>query len=317
VWRKCPSIACQELLELVPAGGESYGQPDRRPHRVAAADPVPEAEDAILIDAELRRFLKVGGEGGEMVMHRLLAQGRRQPVARGMAVGHGLQRREGLAGHQHQGPRRIQFAGELREGVAVDVREEVRFDLRAMDPGQRRRDHARPEVGAADADVEHIREGLAVGGHDGAVMHPADEGLHPLPLMGRDLGGILEAAFGQHGAVAGIGQAPQRHVHRRAMLGHVHRLAGEEALDEVLHLRGAGEFQQPRQRFRADRGLGEVEEHILEARREFRRPLGVGFEERRDQPAAGGSGECRQLVPGWLGRRGGERGVRHCGSSLR
>ena len=56
----------QQFLKVVEADMQSDSQADRRPQRISAADPVPEAEHVLLSDAELghRRF--VGGQSREM-----------------------------------------------------------------------------------------------------------------------------------------------------------------------------------------------------------------------------------------------------------
>ena len=59
--------AGEELRKFVAADGDRERQADRRPDRVAAADPVPETEDAVGADAELGDLLEVGRDRGEMV----------------------------------------------------------------------------------------------------------------------------------------------------------------------------------------------------------------------------------------------------------
>ena len=63
--RKCSSIACapaRKSRKFSRADRDGERQADRRPHRIAAADPVPEAEDAVGPDAELGDLLEVGGD---------------------------------------------------------------------------------------------------------------------------------------------------------------------------------------------------------------------------------------------------------------
>ncbi len=60
-------------------------------HRVAPADPVPEAEHVGRVDAELRHLLGVGGDGDEVLGRAPPASplsAGQQPVARGVRVGH-------------------------------------------------------------------------------------------------------------------------------------------------------------------------------------------------------------------------------------
>ena len=65
------------LMEAVEHGAEMFGadgdhrrEPDRRVHRVAPADPVPEREHVGGVDAELRHLLGVGRDGDEMLGDR-------------------------------------------------------------------------------------------------------------------------------------------------------------------------------------------------------------------------------------------------------
>ena len=103
--------AIEHRLELLPADGQRDHQPDRRPQRIAAAHPVAEAEGVVWRDAEFGHRLQVGGERGEVLADRGIAQRAGDPVARRVGVGHGLQRGEGLGGDQEQGARRIECPG--------------------------------------------------------------------------------------------------------------------------------------------------------------------------------------------------------------
>ena len=68
--------AGQHRAEVVRADREHGREADRRIHRIAAADPVPEAEHVGGVDAELRDFLGVGRDGDEVLGDRGL---RRRP----------------------------------------------------------------------------------------------------------------------------------------------------------------------------------------------------------------------------------------------
>ena len=61
--------ALQKLGETVEADGERDRQPDRRPQRIASADPVPEAEHIGRVDAEGRDLLGIGRDRDEMPRH--------------------------------------------------------------------------------------------------------------------------------------------------------------------------------------------------------------------------------------------------------
>ena len=59
--------AGQHVAELFGADGEHRRKADGGIHRIAAADPVPEAEHVGRVDAELLDFLGVGGDGDEVL----------------------------------------------------------------------------------------------------------------------------------------------------------------------------------------------------------------------------------------------------------
>ena len=59
---------------------------DRRPDRIASADPIPEAEDARRIDAEFGDLVEPRRHGGEMRGHRRLAERRDDEGARAAAL---------------------------------------------------------------------------------------------------------------------------------------------------------------------------------------------------------------------------------------
>ena len=59
--------AIQHGAEIVRADGDHGREPDRRIHRIAPADPVPEAEHIGRVDAELRHLLRIGRDSDEML----------------------------------------------------------------------------------------------------------------------------------------------------------------------------------------------------------------------------------------------------------
>ena len=69
--------AGEQLAEVVRADGEHGREADRRIHRVAAADPVPEAEHVRRVDAELGHLFGVGRNRDEVLGDRL----RRRPAS--------------------------------------------------------------------------------------------------------------------------------------------------------------------------------------------------------------------------------------------
>ncbi len=59
--------AGQQRFEIVHANGDGDGQADGRPQRIATANPIPELEHVLRVDAELDDFFRVGGHGHEML----------------------------------------------------------------------------------------------------------------------------------------------------------------------------------------------------------------------------------------------------------
>ena len=66
--------AGEELAEILRADGDHQRQADGRPDRVAAADPIPEAEDAVAVDAEGGDLVERRRDGAEMMADGLFAE---------------------------------------------------------------------------------------------------------------------------------------------------------------------------------------------------------------------------------------------------
>ena len=148
--------------EVVGADGEHGGEADGRIHRVAAADPVPEAEHVGGVDAELRDLFGVGRDGDEVLGDGLLvAELCQRPVARGVGVGHGLERGEGLGGDDEERLLGVEVLDGFGEVGAVDVGDEAEGQVALAVVLQRLVGHDRAEVGAADADVDDVADALA------------------------------------------------------------------------------------------------------------------------------------------------------------
>jgi len=81
--------ARQKGAKILRPDGDGQRQADRGPDRIAPADPVPKAKDAVRRDAERPCAVHIGRDGGDM-RARLIAQRFRQPGAGGAGVGHRL-----------------------------------------------------------------------------------------------------------------------------------------------------------------------------------------------------------------------------------
>ncbi len=242
--------AGQQLLELPPADGERQRQSDRRPQREAAADPVPEFEDIGGGNAELSGQFEIGRQGDEMMGDGAFpAGGSEQPGAGGVGVGQRLLGGEGLAGDDEQRRARVE-AGEQRGDVgAIDVGYEMHGEIRQLLGAQGFGRHPRPEVGAADADIDDIGDAFAGKTAPVAAVHAFTEILHALE-HGANLGRFLLVGA-------------QRHMTDGAMLGVVDRLAGQHFLFPPIEVGGSGEVMQQGQRLDVDALLGEVEQQAV------------------------------------------------------
>ena len=115
------------------------------------------------VDAELRDFLCVGGDGDEVLGDGgfVVAEIFESPVARGVRVGHGLERGEGLGGDEEERLVGAEVARGFGEVGAVDVGDEAEGEVALRVVLQRFVGHDRAEVGAADADVDDVADALA------------------------------------------------------------------------------------------------------------------------------------------------------------
>ena len=160
--------------------------------------------------------------------------------------------------------------------MAVDVGDEVKAPARQLVGLQRAHRHVRPQIGAADTDVDDVGD-LRVGAYGlGKGQHGIQRGVH------------LLQGLGDEGLVTGQGQAPgaaQQGVQRGAALGAVDGLAGEHGVAAVLQPAGARHVQQQRLGLPVPQVLGQVGKHmgrLLAEMREARRVLGKGAPQIQD-----------------------------------
>ncbi len=156
--------AGQEFAELVEADRQRYRQANRRPHRITAADPIPEREHIGGIDAERCDTLDIGGDRNEVLAQiGLLRAGRilQKPVARRVRVHHGFCCCEGFRGNYEERGLRIDLLQHGIKIVAIDVGDEVQMQIGPLIGTQRLAYHFGAEIGAANADIDDIRDRLA------------------------------------------------------------------------------------------------------------------------------------------------------------
>ena len=173
--------AFQHQLELIHAERQRDRQSDGRPHRVAAADPVPHRE------AVLRRNQKR--------IHRLARWSRRRRSAAPARPRPADRRSTGARASRcvsvssvvnvfEHTTNSVRAAIDLLEHVAelhaVDVRDAVQAQIAIAELRQRLGRHHDAEIGAADADVDDVGEGLAGRAVNASAVHAFDEVAHLL-----------------------------------------------------------------------------------------------------------------------------------------
>ncbi len=288
--QKCRHVACErralemavhgvraveQALEIAPAEPEREHEPDRRPQRIAPADPVPEAEHVGRIDAEGAHRGLVGRDGDEMPGHRrLVAQPREEPVARRAGVDHGLEGGEGLRGDDEERCLRADPLEHRRQVIAVEIGDEMHRDVRPPIGLERFHRGLRAEMRAADADIDDVPDRGPGGAAPGAGVHALHEIAHPLelgPHRGHDI-----AAGDRKGALGAVAQGDMK---RRPPFGEIDRLAGEHAPPPALEIGGAGEREEPSPGLFVGAVLRIVEHEPVRRERISRRTARIGGEE--------------------------------------
>ena len=171
----------EHRAERVGTDREHRRQADGRVHGVATADPVPEAEHVVDVDAELCDFGRVRRYCDEMARDgALVVQGRDRPCARRLRIDERFERGERLRADDEQRFVGCEPANGLREVGAVDVRHEPEREIALAVVAQRFIGHHRAEIGAADADVDDVADGLAGEAFPPAAADIGTEGGHSL-----------------------------------------------------------------------------------------------------------------------------------------
>lgn len=240
--------ALEERPEPLRPDGDGQRQADRRPDRIASADPVPEAEDAALIDAKLRGPFQIGGDRRQM--RPMLDPAGGEPFAHRARVGHRLLRREGLGGDHRHRRLRVEPGQHVGQVRAIDIGDEMHTRPVMIRP-ERPDGHDRAEVGAADADIDDIgkpparRRRKAAGAH---VLREGQESLPHLVHLGR---GVVDGAA-------------ERHVPDGAALGLVDRLTPNHRIPPRRDAARFGQRQQRPKRARVDLLLREIDQQVVE-----------------------------------------------------
>ncbi len=207
--------------------GDHGRQADGRGHRVAAADPIPHGKHLLGRDAEGSGRLGVGRDSDEVARDRgLVMQLAQAPGARRPRIGQRLQRAEALGADDEQRLCGIEAARGFGQRGAVDVGDERQVQVALAVVLQRLIRHHRAEVGAADADVDHMADGLAGVAAPGAAADLLAEGGHSVQHR-MHLGDDVDAVDPQ---LLARGRTQGR-VQHRALFGRVDHIAAKHRGD--------------------------------------------------------------------------------------
>ena len=159
--RRCAKVlidlaaAIEEGLEARLSDRDGQRHADRRPDRIAAADPVPHGEAILRVHAEFIHGARIDRHGGEVLRHCLVAQTLLNPAARHACIGLRLERDEGLGADDKERARGIGLRDDIGELAAIDIRDEGHAG-RALRGGPQCLDrHRRSQIRTADADIHH------------------------------------------------------------------------------------------------------------------------------------------------------------------
>ena len=237
--RKCSSMVWNPASSSAKRSApdeDHQRQADRRVDGVAAAHPLPEAEHVGRVDAEVRRppsaFVLTATKCRATAASPSASTSQARAV---WAFDERLHRRERLRRHDEQRRGGVE-PGELAGDVGpVDVGHEAGGELGVAERIERPVRHRRPEVAAADADVDDRADAPAGRTGPVAVADAIAELAHPgqhLVHVGHD----VVAVDLDHG----VRGRPQRDVEDGALLGDVDRLAGEHRVAARLDAGGRG-----------------------------------------------------------------------------
>jgi hypothetical protein len=247
--------AGQHRAEMLWPDGEHRRQPDRRIHRVAPADPIPETEHVGCVDAKLRNFRGVGRDGDKMVGDRcLVAERVQQPAPRRVCVGHCLLRGEGFGGDDEECPRWIEVAHRLGKIGAVNVGDEAEAHITCTVVAQRFIGHHRPQVRAADADVDDVADALTSEALPRAAAHAFGERAHLIEHGVHLRHDILTIDNDMR-----VARGAQGDMQHGAIFGHVDLVAAKHRVDTLAQVALLSQLQQQLQRLICDSMLGIVE----------------------------------------------------------
>ena len=192
-----------------------------------------------------------------MRRHGRSAELRLQPTSCRHRVAASLERREGLRADDEQRARRIRAGQQVGEPAAVDVRDKRDARTALFELPQRLDGHGRPQVGAADADIDDERVWLVLARADFSRPHGFAELEHVLALGTHHCIDVL--AVDDQGR-RGVRRTSQCGMQHRAVLGTVDRITAEHRRDALAQLQLIGEFGEAREHCGVDALAREIEQ---------------------------------------------------------
>ena len=226
-------------FKIVHADNNRYWKADCGPHRIAAADKIPEFKHIFRINAEFFNLFDIGWNRNEMFGNRMFAQSVDQPFAAGFGIGQRLNRCKGLWWNDKQGCFRIDFVQNFATGSSVNVGNEITVKVFSPIFAQCFGCHFRPQIRSSDADVYDIRQLLA--GLPRKLSQPY--GFRKLAHFSQ-----YRIDFRHHVLAVDINRCiaavTQGNVQNRAMFGNVNSFAAKHLFDFLIKFALFGQSQQ-------------------------------------------------------------------------
>ncbi|VWM23872.1 Uncharacterised protein [Collinsella intestinalis] len=279
--------ARQELLEALGPQSDDERQTDGRINGITTADPIPEAESVLRVDAEISHEVQGGGNGHEMLGNSLgillgaavdgaaSAELLEHPRLDLTGVGERLERGERLGDDDDERGLGIEALHLLGHVVRIDV-----GDVTAIDAGVEIGlhglvDHNGAEVGTTDADGDHMLDLLTA---DALPLTGADaigKGVHAIEDL-VNIGNDILAVDDELALLAG-GTA-EGGVQDGTVLRSVDMLAGEHGVTALLDAASATQVYEQLERLIGDEVLGQVEVQVTGTIAELLNAIGIGGE---------------------------------------
>ncbi len=260
-------VACalQKFLKSLAADGEFRNQADRRPHRIAAAHPIPHGEPVVGGNAEGIHGRGIGRYRDEVIRGRLLPQSADDPGARRVGIRLGFLGDECLRANDDQGFRGIDAADQILELSAIHIGHKMRRDSAAPLMFEGVADEKRPQIRAADADIHDVFEFLARGPEFSARPHGGGE-------IGQLLARVAYLRLNGRGTRE---VRAQRRVQYCTLLGAVDRVAAKHRRPARRQVRGARQIEQQRQGLGGDSLARHIEQPGVMLDMKALPPLGI------------------------------------------